>query len=122
MVRNNFSKIALGAILLFFSAINAANAALYCNLEVIGGHARCNLTHDRGFGNFFHTTHDWASGPGGSVSPGFTLTGEATLFTCNCNSGGPVAVAVDYTLLILVENRDAGVLLCPNVNGPGYDV
>lgn len=93
---------ALIAIFLASSALpsltNPAEAALTCSGANSAG--SCKLTHDRGFGNFFHTTHAWAAGPGGLVRPGFTITREWTIFICTCQNMMPVAFSVDYSLLL----------------------
>ena len=117
-------KFVLVILVVYFSpfTISTAYANLQCTLEVIKGKNTCNLKHDRGYGNYLHTTHNWLAGNGGTVKPTFTFTGEATKFTCNCNSRTFVPVAVDYTLLILVEKRDAAIIICPATTPPQYDV
>lgn len=87
-----------------------AIAGLTCNLS--SGTA-CSLKHDRGVGNFLHTSHLWTAGSGGSVRSEFTFTTESTVFYRTCTTTMPVAVSVDYSRVIVFDNRDSVVIICP---------
>lgn len=99
--------------------VNAA--PLNCNVEPINGNNLCEMEHDR-VSNILHLTHRWFAGPGGNVTPGFTFTGETTIFRCTCNTHRFVGVGVAFTILGIVENQDDAIISCPPVNVANFPV